>query len=63
MSKNWCCFEFPNDKREQDKGSTKREALYNCCLTTLIENWKAKASDIIRGCEPFDSFELKLIKP
>lgn len=59
MSKNWCCFEFPNEKREQDKGFTKREALYNCCLRILIENWKAKAPNVEWLSEPFDSIDLK----
>ena len=52
--RNYYRFEFPNNKRIQDKGSTKMDALFSCCYQTLEKYWKTEAPYFNRGVEPFD---------
>lgn len=52
--KNYYRFEFQNNKRIQDKGSTKIDALFSCCYRTLEKYWKTEAPYFNRGVEPFD---------
>lgn len=57
--RNYFRFELGNEEFIQDKGPTKIDAIYSCCLNTLINYWKAEnAPPFYLGCEPFDKDDL-----
>ena len=59
MQTNYCIFEFNNDIRIQDKGMTKMNSIYNCCLRILNERWIVEINTLIESkVEPFDVLDL-----
>lgn len=59
IAKNYCCFEFENDIRIQDKGMSKINAIYNCCFQALTELWKEELTPFEQKyVEPFDYVDL-----
>lgn len=59
IEKNYCRFDFSDDRRVQDKAPNKLGAIFSCCFQTLEENWTSrKAPKFSRGVEPFDLDEL-----
>lgn len=57
--RNYFRFEIEDHRFIQDKGPTKMDAIYSCCLNTLINYWKEeKAPFFYQGGEPFDLDDL-----
>ena len=59
IANNYCCFELENGIRIQDKGTSKMNAIYNCCFRILNEFWKEEAIPVEQKfVEPFDEEDL-----